>query len=85
MQQRNDYHGTISLAVFECRFVAHILNYYPIDQIVYGKRVGDYAATVAPAYWDASREEDRSPEQYAQDDMEFWAIDHATPLSLISC
>lgn len=61
-------------ALFECRFVAHAR--HPRNHVVYGKRVKDYAAGVAAAYWKASLEEGRSPEQYAADDVSFWPQDH---------
>lgn len=69
----------IMLSVFKGRFVAHIVNCHPVDQVAYGKRVGEYATGVAAAYWDASQEDGWSPEQCAADDMSYWAADHASP------
>jgi len=61
---------------FEQRFVEHIVK-STSRQIVYGVPLLMYAERAAQVYWEAA-EQGRSPEDYAQDDMEFWPTDHTS-------
>jgi hypothetical protein len=77
MYKRSKERPSSPLAAFERGFVTHIVGCHPVDQIVYGKRVKDYAVGVAGDYWVASQEDGRSHEQCANDDMSYWAADHS--------
>jgi hypothetical protein len=62
MHQRSNERPSLTFAAFERGFVAHMVGRHPADQIVYGKRIRDYAFGVTAAYWQARHENGRSPE-----------------------
>lgn len=64
----------LTLEEFQRRFVEHVAIHTP-QQIVYGMPVLLYAERIAREYWKTA-EQGHSPEAYAQDDMDFWLVDH---------
>jgi hypothetical protein len=74
-------HLSLPLDVFLSRFAAFMIDTCGSDRIAYGMRVGDYAAQIAAWYWYEFKQEPRSPEDCAADDMSFWAVDHGSAIS----
>jgi hypothetical protein len=73
------FHET-SRSRFTQRFTRYMIKHGPNRRMPAGLSLPDYANNVAAMFWDENQLDCRSPEECAESDMNFWAVDFPVEL-----